>query len=180
MHKILMIGENAELYDHLRARDILRGCIIETVPTKTIALSQIRNAAFDIVLTSPATTVDHDLTRIDEFHATKPGPKIIILAAEATPQELISALRARAFACFTTPYNAIEVVEMVERALEAKDWQCDIEVLSASDNWIALRVSSRRLTAERLIHFMTGLSADLPTPEREGLLTAFREILLNA
>jgi hypothetical protein len=39
---------------------------------------------------------------------------------------------------------------------------------------------ARRLTAERLVRFMSELRSDLPGLERESLITAFREVLLNA
>ena len=47
-------------------------------------------------------------------------------------------------------------------------------------HWIALRVSCRRVTAERLTHFMDELAGDLPESDRYQLITAFREVLLNA
>ena len=68
----------------------------------------------------------------------------------------------------------------VGSALEERDWKDGIEVLSASDNWIAFRITPRRLSAERLVRFMTKLRYDCPVPEKEALITAFREILLNA
>jgi anti-sigma regulatory factor (Ser/Thr protein kinase) len=36
------------------------------------------------------------------------------------------------------------------------------------------------VTAERLTHFMTELAGDVPETERYQLITAFREVLLNA
>ena len=51
---------------------------------------------------------------------------------------------------------------------------------SAVPHWIALRVACRRVNAERLTHFMNELSGDLPATERYQLITAFREVLLNA
>jgi anti-sigma regulatory factor (Ser/Thr protein kinase) len=55
-----------------------------------------------------------------------------------------------------------------------------IEVLSAEPNWITLRVNCQLLTADRLVRFMTEFRSDLGDPDRSTLLTAFREILLNA
>jgi anti-sigma regulatory factor (Ser/Thr protein kinase) len=53
-------------------------------------------------------------------------------------------------------------------------------VISGLPDWISLRVSSRRVSAERLIRFMTEYRTDLPETERTDLMTAFREMLLNA
>ena len=69
---------------------------------------------------------------------------------------------------------------MMAQALEATNWRDCIKVLSAEPHWIALRVNCQLLTADRLIRFMTELRSDLSDPDRSSLLTAFREILLNA
>src|SRR5262245_66603532 len=69
---------------------------------------------------------------------------------------------------------------MIHIALEEGHWKVCIEVLSASDGWVAFRITPRRLNAERLVRFMTELRYDCPVPEKEALITAFREILLNA
>jgi anti-sigma regulatory factor (Ser/Thr protein kinase) len=53
-------------------------------------------------------------------------------------------------------------------------------VVSGLPNWFTLRVSSHLLTAERLVRFMAEYQADLPGDERDLLITAFREMLLNA
>jgi anti-sigma regulatory factor (Ser/Thr protein kinase)/CheY-like chemotaxis protein len=177
MRKILLVGENAELEERLRKS---ADCHIETVRAESAALWRLRCAAFDIVLTAPVTTLDHDLELLDELRRIQPGLKIIILAASATPEDVIEAMQAQVFACFTAPVNLTDVVEMVESALEGDDWQGGIQILSATANWISLRVASRRVTAERLTRFMKELRTDISVPEREDLITAFREILLNA
>jgi anti-sigma regulatory factor (Ser/Thr protein kinase) len=69
---------------------------------------------------------------------------------------------------------------MISKALQATNWRSAIEVLSAEPNWIALRVNCQLLTADRLVRFMTEFRSDLADPDRSSLLTAFREILLNA
>ena len=47
-------------------------------------------------------------------------------------------------------------------------------------DWFTMRVSSHLLTAERLVRFMSEYQTTLPTDERDLLITAFREMLLNA
>jgi anti-sigma regulatory factor (Ser/Thr protein kinase) len=43
-----------------------------------------------------------------------------------------------------------------------------------------MRVTSRRLSAERLVQFLTELANDVPEITRDELVGAFREIALNA
>ena len=69
---------------------------------------------------------------------------------------------------------------MLRTALEEDAWREGIEVLSGLPNWITLRVSSRLVTAERLIHFMTRVPHDVDNAERDTLMLAFREVLMNA
>jgi anti-sigma regulatory factor (Ser/Thr protein kinase) len=103
-----------------------------------------------------------------------------VLAPAATPGAVIEAMREQVFACFSFPFETNAVLAMTIRAAEEVNWRGGIEVLSAHPDWITLRVTCQLLNAERLVRFMTELRADLPGAERDALLTAFREILLNA
>ena len=69
---------------------------------------------------------------------------------------------------------------MIENALDAKGWKDGIELLSNMPNWLTLRVSSNKVTAERVAQFMRELELDLPAASREAIGIAFREMLLNA
>jgi hypothetical protein len=45
---------------------------------------------------------------------------------------------------------------MIGRAIEERDWKDGIEVLSASSDWIAFRITPRRVSAERLVRYAAG------------------------
>jgi anti-sigma regulatory factor (Ser/Thr protein kinase) len=53
-------------------------------------------------------------------------------------------------------------------------------VESGLPEWISLTVSCRHLTAERLIQFMNEYRRDVPADDRDSLMAAFREMLMNA
>ena len=180
MHRVLIICDDVRSTTTLQQSLQLSPCLIEIAEGNADALHQLRRHAFDLVLTSPKSTVKEDLALVDEMEAIRPGLKTIILAPEATQEDVIAALRARVFACFSSPCNVDEVAAMAALALHADEWRGCIEVLSAQPDWIALRVNCQLLTAERLVRFMTEMRSDLPDPDRFSLLTAFREILLNA
>ncbi len=78
------------------------------------------------------------------------------------------------------PSKQSDLASLVAEAATIDDWRHGIEVISGLPNWISLRVSSRRVTAERLVRFMTEYRSDLPDTDRHNLMTAFRELLLNA
>jgi len=178
MQRILIIGEDPTV--SVRTSPQLQACSIEVVDGDAEALLRLRQRAFDLVLTDPKSSVQEDLALVSEIENIRPGVKTIILAPAATPEDVIAALRARVFACFSNPLDVNEVAAMISKALEAHNWRLGIEVLSAEPNWIQLRVNCHLLTVDRLLRFMTEFRSDLEDPDRSTLLTAFREILLNA
>jgi anti-sigma regulatory factor (Ser/Thr protein kinase)/CheY-like chemotaxis protein len=180
VHRILLIGDDLELSGWLREASSLADCEVQTALGEADALRNLREKAFGVVLTNPISPVGKDLALFKEMRLIRPGLRTIVLAPAATPEEIIAALRAKVFACFTQPFAKQEIVAMTARALEEDNWREGIDVLSAQRDWIALRVTCRLLTAERLVRFMTELRSDLPDPERGNLIMAFREMLLNA
>jgi len=180
MQRLLVISDDVKEISWLWEATSLLNCEIETVGEEADVLQILRRRDFDIVVSSPTTPVKSDIAQLSEMLRIRPGLRLILLAPETTPKDLIGALRAHVFACFSAPYKTSEVMAMIACAIEERDWKDGIEVLSASSDWIGFRITPRRLSAERLVRFMTELRSDLPDPEREALITAFREILLNA
>lgn len=180
MPRALLIDTDPQLHSGLRKSVILEECELELAAGDADALLRLRRRSFDAVITSPLTTVDEDLALVEEMRRVRPGIKTIILARHATPEDVIAAVRARVFACFSAPFEPVEIADMVRQAIEASDWRDGIEVVSAHRDWISVRAASRILTAERLVHFLSELESGLPGAEKEGLMFAFREILINA
>ena len=144
------------------------------------ALRRLRSYAFDVLLTHPQMSARADLAMAKEARYFQPGLRPIVLAPALTADDIIKALRSDVYACFTIPAPLDELKASIRAALDAHEWRNGIEVTSAVPDWIAMRVSCRRVTADRLTRFMTELAGDLDDGERYQLITAFREILLNA
>ena len=143
------------------------------------AIKRLRESAIDVVITDPATTVEEDLALVSELRNVRPSVRIIVLAPEASANDVVDAIRANVFACFTSPFDYSEIASMTETALGAVDWDAGIQVISGLPNWLTLRVSCQHVTADRLVRFMSELQSRVPA-DRDLLLTAFREMLLNA
>ena len=143
-------------------------------------LHKLRMMSFGVVVTAPESTLEEDLALLQEMRAVRPGVKTIVLAPHSTPEEVIAALRAKVFACFTPPFEAQETANLAQEAASENEWHDDIQVLSARPGWVSIRVNCRLLTAERVINFAKELGSQLPEDTRMEIIAAFREILLNA
>lgn len=180
MARILLIAFDPQLLAAFRASCAADDLEVVATTGGVEAVRTLRERGFDAVVTSPATTVQEDLALIQEIRAARPGVRVIVLAHEATPADVLAAMAAHVFACFTAPFDASEIVQMARRAASSEAGTDGIEVLSARPGWLAVRANCHLLTAERLVSFLSQLARDVPEAERDGLMTAFREVLLNA
>jgi anti-sigma regulatory factor (Ser/Thr protein kinase) len=180
MPRVLSICPTDQLLGALRAHHKLPGLEILTCEGGVEAVRLLRRRAIDVVLTDPVTPIAEDLALAREIGAVRPGVRVIVLAPSTAPEDVIEALRASVFACFSAPLDHRDVADMVATALAEDHWQNGIEVVSGLPRWMTLRVSCRLLTAERLVRFMTEYRSDVPSDDRDLLMTAFREMLINA
>jgi anti-sigma regulatory factor (Ser/Thr protein kinase) len=123
-------------------------CRITEKAREADAMAHLSRRAVDVVVTSPAASVNRVINIAKEARHLQPGVRVIVLAAQLTPEDI--------------------------------QGRSGIVVESAVPHWVALRVSCRRVNAERLTQFMNELAGDLPESERYQMITAFREVLLNA
>src|SRR5215831_6007070 len=120
MGRLLAIRPDAGLTDALQSG--LAGHDLESCGGDVEAVVRLRDRAFDVVLTDPATSVSEDLALAAEMRAVRPGVRIIVLTPAATHDDLVNGLRAHVFACFTQPLDRPEIVAMAHAALEAHEW----------------------------------------------------------
>jgi anti-sigma regulatory factor (Ser/Thr protein kinase) len=178
--RALLIDADAAFQTELQSQPGMALILLEQATGGAHALRLLRRVSYDVVLTSPRSAIPEDLALLEELQRVRPGVKAIVLAASATPEDVIASLRAHAFACFTAPLPMAELAEMICRAVQNPDWKDGLQVVSARPDWLSLRVDCRRLAADRLIRFLSELARDLPDVTRDDLLSAFREIALNA
>ncbi len=180
MSRVLVIGSHAqvsrEIGDALSAAELP----MEYAAGHADALHRLRMSSFGVVITSPDSAVDEDLSMLEEMREIRPGVKCIVMAHASTPAEVIAALRARVFACFTPPFDSEAIANMAIRAASDSQWRDDIQVVSARPGWVSVRVNCRLINAERLMTFAKELNAQLPEETREEMMQALHEILLNA
>ncbi len=180
MSRVLIIGDPSDLSGDIGTALSTADLPLEYAAGPADALQRLRISSFGVVITSCNSAVNEDLALLAEMRSIRPGIKCILLARHSTPVEVIAALRARVFACFTPPFDAAEIARLASSAASESQWNDDIQVISAKPGWVSLRVNCRLVTAERLLTFAKELSAQLPEYERDEMIQALREILLNA
>ena len=180
MGRILVVGKDETLVQQLRGSATLANHTIEATRSALEALQAIRLSAVDVVVTDPARRVTEAMAFVAELERLRPGVRTIVLAPEMTDADVVSALRAQVFACFKAPADPALIADMAVTALRTEDWRRGIEVVSGLPTWMTLRVACGLVSADRITRFLTEWEQALPEDQRDLLMTAFREMLLNA
>lgn len=180
MRELLVIGPSFPWSDLGLTQAAWPECRVTEIQREAAALKHLSTRPVDVVVISPATSPSRAVSIAGDARRLQPGVRVVVLASSLTPADVIAALRTEVFGCFTVPMPEGELREAIAEALAADGWTNGIHVESAVPHWIGLRVACRRVTAERLTHFMTELAGDLAETDRYQLITAFREVLLNA
>jgi anti-sigma regulatory factor (Ser/Thr protein kinase) len=180
MSRVLIIGSHAPVSREIGDALCAASLPIEYSAGHADTLQRLRIRSFGVVITSADSGIEESLALLQEMRSIRPAVKCIVLAHQSTPDEVIAALRARVFACFTPPFDTHEIANLAARAASDNQWRDDIEILSARPGWVSVRANCRVITAERLLTFAKELSAQLPEDTKQDIIQALREILLNA
>jgi anti-sigma regulatory factor (Ser/Thr protein kinase)/CheY-like chemotaxis protein len=152
---------------------------VERTVDNRSALALLRARPFDLVLTGEKTTGKQDVELLREVRRTRPHIRLIVLAGQSTPEDVLISMRERAFSYFSTPYSPQLLKQMLRHATDAPVWDEGIELISASLEWLQVVARCDLRTADRLLQFIHEMS-DLPDEERDAVGVAFREMLMNA
>jgi anti-sigma regulatory factor (Ser/Thr protein kinase) len=175
----LVVDADAELRDLLVT--ILKPGIwaIQHVSTNQAALRVAQRKAFELVITSEKTSGREDVELLRKIRLGHPHTRLIVLAKDSTPEDVLASMREHAFSFFSPPFSREQLGNMIEMATEVPCWDDGIDLMSSTPEWIKLQLRCQVRTADRLLQFMKEI-CDLPEAEREEVGLAFREILLNA
>ena len=180
MSRVLVIGNCAGISLAIAEALHAEGCAIEFAAGDADALAKLRSGPFPVVITCPESSIAEDLALVEEIRLVRPGVKCILLAAQSTTEEVIAALRARVFACFTPPFEAHEIACLAKGAVSDDTSSNDFKVVSARPGWVTVRVTPRLINADRLMTFIRKLAERLPDEDLQDVMQGFREIVLNA
>ncbi len=180
MGRVLAIGSDDAFVTALRGSATLEGHTVDGCRGAVEAMKEARFRPLDVVVTDSARPVSGAMALVDELNRLRPGVRTILLAPALTDSDVVTALRAQVFACFTAPVDPHVIADMAATALRTEDWRRGIEVVSALPTWLTLRVACGLVSADRITRFITEWESALPEDQRDLLMTAFREMLLNA
>lgn len=175
----LLVGGDPDIDSQLR-RILEPGLwALQHVPDNTSALMMSLGKNFDLILTSEKTSGKEDVELLRKLRRIRPHTRLIILAEEGTPADVIASIREHAFSYFSKPVSPDALAAMIRRAIEEPCWDDGIDVLSATPEWIRLLARCDLKTADRVLQFFDEIS-ELPNPEKGLVGMAFHEMLLNA
>jgi anti-sigma regulatory factor (Ser/Thr protein kinase)/CheY-like chemotaxis protein len=175
----LLVGRDALIEEQLH--EILEPGVwaLQHATDNAAALVMARGKNFDLVLTSEKTSGREDVELLRKLRRIRPHTRLIILADESTPSDVIASMREHAFSYFSKPFSAGALAVMIRHAIEEPCWDDGIDVVSATSEWIRIYARCDLKTADRVLQFFDEI-ADLPNPEKSAVGMAFREMLTNA
>jgi anti-sigma regulatory factor (Ser/Thr protein kinase)/ActR/RegA family two-component response regulator len=175
----LLVGGDSKIDEQLRGILETEAWAIQHAGDNAAALTLAQKKSFDLILTSEKTSGREDIELLRKIRRIRPQTRLIMLAAESTPADVITSMRERAFSYFSKPFSPDALAVMIHHAIEEPCWDDGIDVVSATPEWIRIRARCDLKTADRVLQFFDEI-AELPDPERGAVGMAFREMLTNA
>jgi DNA-binding response OmpR family regulator len=175
----LVVSSGSDIDELLMSVLVAEGWNIQRVVDNQDALSVSREKTFDLIITGRKTCCPEDIELLRKIRSARPHLRLIILTDKWTPGDIISAMREGAFSYFVAPFEASALAGMVHAAMAEPYWDDGIEILSATPAWVRLTARCDLLTADRLIQFLHGFGG-IPQADKNQVISAFREILINA
>jgi DNA-binding NarL/FixJ family response regulator/anti-sigma regulatory factor (Ser/Thr protein kinase) len=177
----LVIDSGPELNELLTGVLSKDGWVVEHVANHEEALDLARREGFDLIITGRKTRGPEDIEFLRRIRGSRPHVRLIILADEWTPGDVLTAMREGAFSYFCAPFQPETLADSVRSAMNDPCWDDGIEVLSATPEWVRVMARCDIETANRLVSFLQNVrDPNISEDDRSDIVTAFREILLNA
>jgi anti-sigma regulatory factor (Ser/Thr protein kinase) len=174
---VLVCCSNDDAVD--RITHILSDCRIERFDDGESLLAALRNHPADLVLTGHQASAKESVELLQQIRFIQAGIRVILRPRESTREDVIAAIRERAFSYFSKPFFEAAFGEILRHAIGESPWEDNIHVSSATPAWLRLMARSELATADRVIQFMNEMS-DLEGKARESMGFALKEILMNA
>src|SRR5580698_8502995 len=149
----LVVGGDPQVEERLR--EILEpgSWAIQRTADNATALLIAQRKGFDLILTSEKTSGREEIELLRKIRRIRPHTRLIILADESTPGDVITSMREHAFSYFSKGYSPDALAVMIRHAMEEPCWDDGIDVLSATPEWIRILARCDLKTADRVLQF---------------------------
>ena len=94
LRRILLIGDSGRFARTLASDAGLRDVSFERTAGAADTLRRVRALPCDLVVTDRSTPIAEDLALVEELRLLRPGVPVIAVAPDATPTDVIEAMRA--------------------------------------------------------------------------------------
>lgn len=178
--RILIVDDDPDMHQLLKAALHAPGREIESAFDGLAGLKRVEARPYDLVMTDLNMPGLDGMTLVERVRSVRPETPVVVMTVASTPQNIIQAIRERAFSYFSKPFTVSAVADMVDRALNHTPAEDDIQILTASPHWLSIRLRCKMETADRILQFLREMASILSSAERDNVAAAFREILLNA
>jgi CheY-like chemotaxis protein/anti-sigma regulatory factor (Ser/Thr protein kinase) len=181
MHKtLLVVDDDPPLHDLVRAMLADTEWDVDGVPSGEEALERLQTRAYHLVLTDILMPGMDGLTLLSRIRQGHPDALVVVMTIKNTPDHVLGSLQRDAAGYVSKPFTRDALLTALREALSRPLEHDDIKILSDAPHWISLQIRCKLATADRLTQFVRELPNDLDPEERESVVTAFRELLINA
>lgn len=176
----LIIGAHPEI-DAVVSDNLLAGeWSIFRVPDNEAALILASENAFDLILTSQASSGHDDVRFLRAVRHFQTLVRVIILARSGNPFDLIDGIREHVFSYLSGAFSAVTLAEMIRLAAQNPCAGDGIELLEGAPDRLRAKIRCDLDSADRMLQFLKEMMAGVPAEESNALAIAAREILFNA
>jgi len=177
---ILVVDPDPGVREIMKSQFVSQGWGIDHADDGPQGWERVQATHYDAVLLETRLPGTNGIDLLERIRETLPDIPVVLLVSESTSQDVVRALRGRAYGYLSKPVSELALADAVRRAIAVHDWSSDIEIISAIPEWISLQVRCKLEIVERLLPFIRGLEQDLAEQDREDGITALREVLMNA
>lgn len=116
---------------------------------------------------------------LDVLRRSHPDLPCVMITANGTPDAVLGAMRKKICDFLVKPFSISELRASVSAIFESCP-MVDIEIVSATPDWVEMRIPCDLAAVPVLQKLLMQLKNDLPETTREAIAYAFREMLNNA
>jgi CheY-like chemotaxis protein len=178
--RVLVVDDDSSMLELVRAMLAGKEWDVDAVQDGEEALARVETHSYDIVLTDILMPGMDGLTLLSRIRKGHPRTRVVVMTIRNTPDHILGSLRRDADGYVSKPFTRDALIMALRDAVSRSVDPDDIRVLSDRPEWISLQIRCKVATADRLTQFVRELPSDLDPHEREGIATAFRELLMNA